>query len=82
METLIKWLPSGFAAVFITALIVLFITSLSIWTKKREEQANSECRAGIRKLNEAQKIIEEGYQCRWNPMTDPKYTKLFHPIYS
>jgi len=82
METLIKWLPSGVATVFLTAMIVLFIVALFMWTKKREEQSNSKCRSGIRKLNEAQKIIEEAYQCRWNPMTDPKYTKCFHSVYS
>lgn len=69
-----------FGSIFMTALIALFIVALFAYCKKREApKAHYEkaCRKGIRSLNEAQLIIEEGYLCRWNPKEDPKYSKWF-----
>lgn len=85
MDTLTLWFPAVFGAIFMTALIVLFIVALFAYPKKREvSKANYEktCRNGIRRLNEAQLIIEEGYRCRWNPKEDPKYSKWFSPVYN
>lgn len=84
MDTLTLWFPAVFGSIFMTALIALFIVALFAYCKKREApKAHYEkaCRKGIRSLNEAQLIIEEGYLCRWNPKEDPKYSKWFSPVY-
>ena len=85
MDTLTLWFPAVFGSIFMTSLIVLFIVALFAYCKKREaSKAHYEktCRNGIRSLNEAQLIIEEGYLCRWNPKEDPKYSKWFSPVYN
>jgi len=74
------------ATILMTAFIVIFIVSLFVWTKMKTTNrgmlktlSKKTKRSG---LNEAQQIILEGYRCRWNPKEDPKFSKLFHPVYS
>ena len=81
---ILKYIPAAFAGVFITTLIVIFVLSLFVWTKRRQS-VNYQIAKKLKKansgMNEAQKIISEGYLCRWNPKTDPKFAWLFSPIY-
>lgn len=80
---LTSWMPAAFAGVFIASLIVIFVASLFVWTKRRQSM-DYQIAKKLRKakgLNEAQRIIAEGYLCRWNPKTDPKFAWLFSPIY-
>lgn len=85
MESLIVWMGAGVCSAIITILILAIFT----WTKCK---AACEPRSPIVKRSnkpnspkpsiEAKAIIAECYQCRWDPKIDPKYAKLFHPVYS